>query len=65
MPVYLKPLVWINRPLVERPAIVRKVLGGAAIVTLFNALAVLTYVLVFKREEAVRKPSSLQMRTER
>jgi hypothetical protein len=49
VPIYLKPLVWINAPLDACPAIVRKMLGSAGIVTLVNALAILTYVCLFRR----------------
>jgi hypothetical protein len=49
VPIYLKPLVWINAPLDACPTIVRKVLGNAGIVTLVNALAVLTYVCFFRK----------------
>jgi hypothetical protein len=49
LPKYLQPLVWINSPLVSRPPIVRQLIGGAAIVTLVNALAVIGYVLLFKK----------------
>jgi len=49
VPIYLKPLVWINAPLGACPAIVRQMLGNAGIVTLVNALAILTYVCLFRR----------------
>ncbi|MGA2443053.1 MAG: hypothetical protein ABSH08_19035 [Tepidisphaeraceae bacterium] len=49
VPIYLKPLVWINAPLDACPAIVRKMLGNAGIVTLVNALAILTYVCLFRK----------------
>ncbi|MGD0388074.1 MAG: hypothetical protein ABSC42_03880 [Tepidisphaeraceae bacterium] len=49
VPIYLKPLVWINAPLGACPAIVRQMLGKAGIVTLVNALAILTYVCFFRR----------------
>jgi hypothetical protein len=49
VPIYLKPLVWINAPLDAYPAIVRQTLGKAGIVTLVNALAVLTYVCFFRK----------------
>jgi hypothetical protein len=46
---YLKPLVWMNIPFENCPLLVRQMLGRAGIVTLVNALAVLTYVLFFKK----------------
>jgi hypothetical protein len=49
VPIYLKPLVWINLPIDATPAIVRQMLGKVALVTMFNALAVLTYVLFFRK----------------
>ena len=49
MPIYLKPLVWINSPLESYPSVLKKMLGSAGIVTLLNAIAVLTYVLFFRK----------------
>lgn len=49
VPIYLKPLVWINSPLEAYPSVARRMLGGAGIVTLLNALAVLTYVCFFRK----------------
>ncbi len=49
VPFYLKPLVWINSPLESYPSVLRKMLGSAGIVTLLNALAVLTYVFFFRK----------------
>jgi hypothetical protein len=48
-PIYIKPLVWINAPLASKPEVVRQVLGKVSIVTLLNALAVLAYVIFFKK----------------
>jgi len=48
-PFYLKPLIWINAPLDDYPAIVRQIMGKVGIVTLLNALAVLTYVFFFRK----------------
>jgi hypothetical protein len=48
MPVYLKPLIWLNAPLASLPVGAREALGKAAIVTLVNALAVLLYVMLFR-----------------
>ena len=49
VPVFLKPLVWINAPLDACPTVVRQALGKAGIITLVNALAVLTYVCFFRK----------------
>jgi hypothetical protein len=49
LPIYLKPLEWINAPLQSAPMVFRQLLGRAAVVTLINALAVLTYVLIFRK----------------
>jgi outer membrane biosynthesis protein TonB len=49
VPIFLKPLVWINSPLNAYPSIARKMLGSAGIVTLLNALAVLMYVFFFRK----------------
>lgn len=46
LPVYLKPLDWISAPLDACPAKVRQILGPVAIITMLNALAVLSYVLI-------------------
>ncbi|HEX4052855.1 MAG TPA: hypothetical protein VHX86_01185 [Tepidisphaeraceae bacterium] len=48
-PIYLKPLVWMNAPLDACPSMVRRLLGGAGLVTLVNALAVLSYVFFFRK----------------
>jgi hypothetical protein len=49
LPVYLKPLEWMNAPLEMLPTTARDVLGQLAILTLVNAIAVLIYVFVFRR----------------
>jgi hypothetical protein len=49
LPGYLRPLSWISTPLDACPSVVRRIVGVAAIVTLVNALAVLTYVLMIRR----------------
>jgi hypothetical protein len=49
LPVYLRPLEWINAPLEACSPAVREFLGKAAIITLVNAAAVLLYVLLFRR----------------
>lgn len=49
LPVYLKPLEWVNAPLSSVPESVREAMGKVAIVTLVNAIAVLIYVLLFRQ----------------
>jgi hypothetical protein len=49
LPGYLRPLGWISAPLDACPSVVRRIVGIAAVVTLVNALAVLTYVLMIRR----------------
>jgi hypothetical protein len=49
VPFYLKPLVWMNAPLEQYPSAVKKIMGGAGIVTLFNALAVFAYLHFIKK----------------
>jgi hypothetical protein len=49
LPIYLRPLEWINAPLEYFPDTVREAFGKIAILTLFNSLAVLLYVLIFRR----------------
>ncbi len=48
-PLYLRPLEWLNAPLEYCPPGVREAFGKIAILTLFNSLAVLLYVLIFRR----------------
>lgn len=48
VPLYLKPLVWLNAPLLLLPDPIRDAIGKIAVLTLFNSLAVLTYVLMFR-----------------
>ena len=48
LPIYLRPLAWMNAPFEALPDRVRETLGKVALVTLFNAIAVLVYVLVFR-----------------
>ncbi|HEY0010123.1 MAG TPA: hypothetical protein VGB55_15470 [Tepidisphaeraceae bacterium] len=45
----LKPLEWFNAPFNFLPDTVRDVAGQVAIVTLVNALAVLLYIVLFRR----------------
>jgi hypothetical protein len=49
LPIYLRPLEWISAPLEYFPDTVREAFGKVAILTLFNSLAVLLYVLIFRR----------------
>ena len=45
----LKPLAWLSAPLDAFPDNVREALGKIAILTLVNAIAVLAYVMLFRR----------------
>ena len=49
LPLYLRPLEWLNAPLTLLPESVRDVVGKVAILTLLNAAAILAYVLVVRR----------------
>jgi hypothetical protein len=49
LPVVLKPLAWLSAPLDAFPDEVRETLGKIAILTLVNAVAVLAYVMLFRR----------------
>lgn len=49
LPAYLRPLEWINAPLVSCPATLRDIIGKAAIITLVNAAAVIAYVVLFRK----------------
>jgi hypothetical protein len=46
LPIYLKPLVWINAPLESCSEKTRHILGTIGIATFVNALAVLTYLFI-------------------
>ena len=48
LPLYLRPLEWINLPLSRCTDDARDAVGKVAIVTLVNALAILLYVLIFR-----------------
>jgi hypothetical protein len=48
-PFYLKPLEWLNAPLMACPEAVRELLGKVAIITLLNAVAVIVYVIMFRK----------------
>jgi len=49
LPVVLKPLAWLNAPFDAMSDAIREALGKVALLTLLNAIAVLIYVLVFRR----------------
>jgi hypothetical protein len=49
LPLVLKPFEWLSSPLDACPEIVREAVGKIAIVTMVNAVAVLSYVLIFHR----------------
>jgi hypothetical protein len=49
LPIWLRPLEWMNAPLRNCSPGVRQAMGRAAIVTLVNALLVLTYLAVFHK----------------
>ena len=48
LPLYLRPLEWVNFPLSRCTEDARDAVGKVAIVTLVNALAILLYVLIFR-----------------
>ena len=48
LPAYLLPLAWISAPLSLFPAGIRELIGKVAIVTLFNAVAVFIYLMLFR-----------------
>lgn len=49
LPLLLRPLDWLSAPMEASPQWVRDLIGKAAILTLLNAVAVLIYVMVFRR----------------
>jgi hypothetical protein len=49
VPLLVRVLEWVNSPLAGFPDRVREALGKVALVTTVNAVAVLTYVLLFRR----------------
>ena len=51
LPVYLRPLEWLNAPLTLLPESVRDVVGKIAIITLLNAAVILAYVMVVRRAQ--------------
>lgn len=51
MPIYVKALQLLNTPFDHAPDFVREMMGKVAILTLFNSVAVLLYVLIFRRHK--------------
>ncbi|HEX3355680.1 MAG TPA: hypothetical protein VHS31_01770 [Tepidisphaeraceae bacterium] len=49
VPFYLKPLVWLNAPMMLLPDALRDAVGKIAILTLVNAVAVYAYVMLFRK----------------
>jgi hypothetical protein len=49
VPFYLKPLVWLNAPMMLLPDELRDAMGKIAIMTMVNAVAVYTYVMLFRK----------------
>jgi len=49
LPFYLLPLAWINAPFASLPPATRDLLGKVAIVTSINTVAMLIYVIVFRK----------------
>jgi hypothetical protein len=48
IPLIVRVLEWINAPLAFLPLQVREAVGKIALVTTVNAIAILTYVLLFR-----------------
>jgi len=49
LPLWLRPLEWINAPVNDSSDRVREFLGKAAILTMVNSAAVIVYVLMFRK----------------
>lgn len=49
LPIYIRALEFLNAPFAVMPNALRESLGKIAILTLFNSVAVLLYVLIFRR----------------
>ncbi len=49
LPLFLRPLEWLSAPLDPWPDQIREIIGKIGLMTLINALAVLAYVLLFRR----------------
>lgn len=47
--IWLRPLEWLNAPLNFLPDLIREAMGKIALLTLFNAVAVLIYVFFFRK----------------
>jgi hypothetical protein len=48
-PLILRPLIWLNAPLDFLPPGIRAGVGKVALITCFNAVAILAYVLLLRR----------------
>jgi hypothetical protein len=48
VPLWLLPLEWVNAPFASLSEEIRRLLGKAAIVTFIYAIAIFTYILVFR-----------------
>jgi len=49
LPLWLRPLEWLNAPLADSSDLVREFIGKAAILTVVNALALILYVRFIRR----------------
>jgi hypothetical protein len=49
LPIYVRALMMLNSPLAAMPNPIREAVGKVAILTLFNSVSVLLYVLLFRR----------------
>ena len=49
LPIYLRPLAWLNAPLAGTSDGVRDAIGKVAILTLINAIGILLYVILFRK----------------
>lgn len=49
LPFFLRPLEWLSSPLDPWPDQLRDLLGKIGLMTMINALAVIAYVLIFRR----------------
>jgi hypothetical protein len=49
VPIFLKPLVWLSSPLDRFGDGLRETIGKIAVLTMVNAIAVLVYVIIFRR----------------
>jgi hypothetical protein len=49
LPLFLRPLEWLSAPLDPWPDQLRDLIGKAGLITLVNAVAVIAYVLIFRK----------------